>query len=55
VTNVLPLTWAVLLMRAAFVQGVSFSAIVPELAVLAVFAVVIFGVALLATRRRLSE
>jgi ABC-2 type transport system permease protein len=55
VTNVLPLTWAVLLMRAAFVKGVSFSAIVPELAVLAVFAVVIFGVALLATRRRLSE
>jgi ABC-2 type transport system permease protein len=55
VTYVLPLTWAVLLLRGAFVKGVGFSAIVPELALLAVFAVVIFSVALLATRRRLSE
>jgi ABC-2 type transport system permease protein len=55
VTYALPLTWAVLLLRGAFVKGVGFSALVPELLVLALFAVVIFGVAVLATRRRLSE
>lgn len=55
VTYLMPLTWAVLLLRGAFVKGVGFSAIVPELAVLAIFALVIFSVALLATRRRLSE
>jgi ABC-type multidrug transport system permease subunit len=51
----MPLTWAVLLMRGVFVKGVGFSGIIPELAVLAIFAAVIFGIALLATRRRLSE
>jgi ABC-2 type transport system permease protein len=55
VTYALPLTWAVLLLRGVFVKGVGFSAIVPELLVLALFAVVIFSVAVLATRRRLSE
>ena len=54
-TYAMPLTWAVLLLRGAFVKGVGFSALVPELLVLALFAVVIFGVAVLATRRRLSE
>lgn len=55
VTYAMPLTWAVLLLRGVFVKGVGFSALVPELLVLALFAVVIFGVAVLATRRRLSE
>jgi ABC-2 type transport system permease protein len=55
VTYAMPLTWAVLLMRGVFVKGVGFSGIIPELAVLAIFAAVIFGIALLATRRRLSE
>ncbi len=55
VTYAMPLTWAVLLLRGAFVKGVGFTALVPELLVLAIFAVVIFGVAVLATRRRLSE
>ena len=44
-----------MLLRGAFVKGVGFSALVPELLVLALFAAVIFGVAVLATRRRLSE
>ena len=53
-TYAMPLTWAVPLLRGAFVKGVGFSALVPELLVLAL-GVVIFGVAVLATRRRLSE
>jgi ABC-type multidrug transport system permease subunit len=55
VTYVMPLTWAVLLLRGAFVKGVGFSALVPELLILVLFAVAIFGLAVLATRRRLSE
>ena len=55
VSYVMPLTWAVMLLRGAFVKGVAFSALVPELMILALFAVVIFGLALAATRRRLSE
>ena len=54
-TYAMPLTWAVPLLRGAFVKGVGFSALVPELLVLALFAVAIFGVAVLVTRRRLSE
>jgi ABC-2 type transport system permease protein len=55
VTYVMPLTWAVLLLRGTFVKGVGFSALVPELLVLTLFAVVIFGIAVMATRRRLAE
>jgi ABC-2 type transport system permease protein len=55
VTYVMPLTWAVLLLRGAFVKGVGFSALAPELLILALFAVVIFGLAVMAIRRRLSE
>jgi ABC-2 type transport system permease protein len=55
VTYVMPLTWAVLLLRGVFVKGVGFSALVPELLVLAAFAILIFGAAVMATRRRLSE
>ncbi|HEU4908874.1 MAG TPA: ABC transporter permease [Propionibacteriaceae bacterium] len=55
VTYALPLTWAVLLLRGAFVKGVGFSALLPDLLILALFAVVIFGIAVMATRRRLSE
>jgi ABC-2 type transport system permease protein len=55
VTYALPLTWAVRLLRGAFVKGVGFSALLPDLLILALFAVVIFGIAVMATRRRLSE
>jgi ABC-type multidrug transport system permease subunit len=55
VTYVMPLTWAVLLLRGAFVKGVGFGPLVPEFLVLTLFAVVIFGIAVMATRRRLAE
>jgi ABC-2 type transport system permease protein len=55
VTYVMPLTWAVLLLRGTFVKGVGFSALIPDLLALTLFALVIFGVAVMATRRRLSE
>jgi ABC-2 type transport system permease protein len=51
----MPLTWAVLLLRGTFVKGVGFSALIPDLLALTLFALVIFGVAVMATRRRLSE
>jgi ABC-2 type transport system permease protein len=55
VTYAMPLTWAVIVLRGSFVKGVGFAATAPDLLALALFAVVIFGIALTATRRRLRE
>lgn len=55
ITYVVPLTWAVIVLRGSFVKGVGFTALAPALLVLALFAVVIFGIAVVAVRRRLSE
>ncbi|MFT4297203.1 MAG: ABC transporter permease [Micropruina sp.] len=50
-----PLTWAIQILRGAFIKGSGFEALGVQFGVLAVFAVVIFGAAVAATRRRLTE
>jgi ABC-2 type transport system permease protein len=55
ITYLVPLTWAVIVLRGSFIKGVGFAAVAPDLLALAVFSVVIFGVAVVAMRRRLSE
>lgn len=55
IASVFPLTWALTVLRGAFVKGSGFAALATPLLVLAVFAVVIFGAAVLATRRRIAE
>jgi ABC-2 type transport system permease protein len=54
-TNLIPLTFALEVLRGAFVKGSDFNALgVPMLALVA-FAVVIFGASIVATRRRIAE
>lgn len=55
VANVIPLTHALIVLRGAFVKGAGFEALATPLLALAGFAVVIFGAAIVAMRRRLSE
>ena len=50
-----PLTWAIEILRGAFIKGSGFEALGMQFGVLATFAVVIFGAAVAATRRRLTE
>ena len=50
-----PLTWAIEILRGAFIKGSGFAALATQFWVLAAFAVVIFGAAIAATRRRLTE
>ena len=50
-----PLTWAIEILRGAFIKGSGFAALATQFWVLAAFAVVIFGAAVAATRRRLTE
>ncbi len=50
-----PLTWAIEILRGAFIKGSGFEALATQFWVLAAFAVVIFGAAIAATRRRLTE
>ena len=50
-----PLTWAIEILRGAFIKGSGFEALAMQFWVLATFAVVIFGAAIAATRRRLTE
>ena len=50
-----PLTWAIEILRGAFIKGSGFEALAMQFWVLAAFAVVIFGAAIAATRRRLTE
>ncbi len=51
----IPLTYAIQVLRASFIKGSGFEALGVPLTAMAAFAVVIFGAALVATRRRLSE
>ncbi len=50
-----PLTWAIEILRGAFIKGSGFEALAMQFWVLSGFAVVIFGAAVAATRRRLTE
>ena len=54
-TNLIPLTWALQVLRGAFVKGSGFEALAVPMLALVVFGVVIFGAAIVATRRRISE
>ncbi|HEY3337935.1 MAG TPA: ABC transporter permease [Propionicimonas sp.] len=54
-TNLIPLTWALQVLRGAFVKGSGFEALAGPMLALVAFAVVIFGAAIVATRRRISE
>ena len=55
VAYAIPLTWALRILRGAFVKGSGFEALAVPLLVLAGFGVVIFGAAVWATHRRLAE
>ena len=54
-TNLIPLTWALQVLRGAFVKGSGFEALAVPMLALVGFGVVIFGAAIVATRRRISE
>ena len=54
-TNLIPLKFALDVLRGAFIKGSDFAALGVPLLALAGFAVVIFGAAIVATRRRISE
>lgn len=54
-TNLIPLTFALEVLRGAFVKGSGFAALAPQLWTLAGFAAVIFTASIIATRRRISE
>lgn len=51
----IPLTWAIDILRGAFIKGSGFGALATQFWVLGAFTVVIFGAALIATRRRIAE
>ncbi len=54
-TNLIPLTFALQVLRGAFVKGSGFEAMAGQLLILAGFAAVIFTASIIATRRRISE
>lgn len=54
-TGLIPLTWALEVLRGAFVKGSGFAALAPQLWILAAFAAVIFTASVIATRRRIAE
>ncbi len=54
-TKLIPMTWALEVMRGSFVKGSGFAALAVPLLVLTGFAAVIFTAALIATRRRITE
>jgi len=54
-TRLIPLRYALEVMRGSFVKGTGFADLAPALWAMAAFAVVVFGAAVLATRRRLTE
>ncbi len=54
-TNLIPLTWAIEVLRGAYVKGSGFVTLAPQLLVLFGFAAVIFTASVIATRRRISE
>lgn len=55
VAAVIPLTWALEVLRGSFVKGAGFEALAVPMLALVGFGVVIFGAAVVATRRRLAE
>ncbi len=55
VASFIPLTWALKILRGAFVKGETFGNLAVPMLVLTAFGVVIFGAAVLATRRRMTE
>lgn len=55
ITYLIPLRYALIVLRGAFVKGSDFAALAEPLWAMAGFAAVIFGAAVLATRRRLTE
>ncbi|HBX81978.1 MAG: ABC transporter permease [Propionibacteriaceae bacterium] len=55
IANVIPLTHALVVLRGAFVKGSGFAALATPLWILAAFAVVIFGAAVVQMQRRLAE
>jgi len=54
-TNLIPLTFALEVLRGAFVKGSGFEALAVPMLALAGFGVVIFGASIVATRRRIAE
>lgn len=54
-TNLIPLTFALQVLRGAFVKGSGFEALAVPMLALVGFAVVIFGASIAVTRRRISE
>ncbi|MGB8021278.1 MAG: ABC transporter permease [Candidatus Nanopelagicales bacterium] len=55
ITLLIPMRYALVVLRGAFVKGSSFADLAAPLWAMAAFAVVLFGAAVIATRRRLSE
>ena len=55
ISQAIPLTFALEVLRGSFVKGSGFTALASPLLALAAFGVVIFGSAVVATRRRISE
>jgi len=54
-TKLIPMTWALIVLRNSFVKGSDFGPLAVPLLVLAGFALVIFTAAVIATRRRISD
>lgn len=54
-TKLIPLTWALQVMRGVFIKGSGVDALATPLLVLAGFAVVVFGAAVVVMQRRLAE
>lgn len=54
-TNLIPLKFALEVLRGAFVKGSGFAVLAPQLWILAGFAAVIFTASIIATRRRIAE
>lgn len=55
ITYLIPLRYAIVVMRAAFIKGSGFAALAPEFAAMAFFSAVVFGAAVVSFRKRLSE
>lgn len=55
ITYLIPMRYALVVLRGSFVKGSSFADLAVPLLMLAAFAVLLFGAAVIATRRRLTE
>ena len=54
-TKLIPMTWALIVVRNSFMKGSDFAPLAVPLLALAGFALVIFTAAVIATRRRISD